>query len=87
MTAAPDSAVSHVVTGRIELSELNLESARAAFKRALALESKDAGAHHYLGLALRKLGQDAQALPELQQASRLNPVQAAYHFEYGPSSA
>ncbi len=68
MTAAPNSAVSHVVTGRIELSELNLESARAAFERSLAL---------------RKLGQDAQAIPELQQASRLNPVQAAYHFEYG----
>ncbi len=56
MTAAPNSAVSHVVTGRIELSELNLESARVAFEEALALESKDAGAHHYLGLALRKLG-------------------------------
>ncbi len=56
MTVAPNSAVSHVVTGRIELSELNLESARVAFEEALALESKDAGAHHYLGLALRKLG-------------------------------
>jgi tetratricopeptide (TPR) repeat protein len=49
------------------------KEAAAVYRQVLAKKPDLAGAHFALGTALTKLGQDAEAETELQQASRLAP--------------
>jgi tetratricopeptide (TPR) repeat protein len=49
------------------------KEAAAVYRKVLAKKPDLAGAHFALGTALTKLGQDAEAETELQQASRLAP--------------
>ena len=53
-----------------------LELAIQDFKKALALDAKSADAHLWMGLALRKTNQIAQAEGEFRKALALNPERA-----------
>ncbi|MBI3072698.1 MAG: tetratricopeptide repeat protein [Deltaproteobacteria bacterium] len=52
---------------------LDYEAADKALQRAVALDPESAEAHHNLGLVKEKLGQEAFAIRELAQATRLDP--------------
>lgn len=73
----------YVLRGRLELADLSFEKAAAAFRRAVALRDADAPAHFYLGLSLRRLGSDQQALEQFRRALSFDPNYSEAHFEYG----
>jgi len=52
------------------------ELAIADFRKAISLDSNNADAYLWLGLALRKAGQEAEAHQTLEKAVKLNPARA-----------
>jgi Tfp pilus assembly protein PilF len=74
----PKSALAHVShgVGNYYLPPAfggGVEPAIADFRKAISLDPKLAEAHLWLGLALRKAGQNAQARDALTKAVQLNP--------------
>ncbi|MBI3203270.1 MAG: tetratricopeptide repeat protein [Myxococcales bacterium] len=70
---ASDTAASAVNRGVDFAQGGDMESAVAAYRRALALEPKDAIAHYDLGLALERLGQFDAAIFHFTRAYELEP--------------
>jgi tetratricopeptide (TPR) repeat protein len=64
-------------------SRSGFEAAAAEARRALARKPDHAFAHLYLGLALQKLGRQAEALAELRQAVRFSPESVDPHLHLG----
>lgn len=52
------------------------DGVRAAFERALALDPRNAEAHHLFALELRYLGEDAEAIAEYHRALAIEPGRA-----------
>ena len=71
-------AVPLELLGEIALHEGALERAVQYFHKALALDPEFALAHHFLGIALGRLGDWAKAENALQQAVNREPETASY---------
>jgi tetratricopeptide (TPR) repeat protein len=71
---APYSATVHNNLGEALAAAGRLPEAAAAFRRALALQSRYATAHHNLGQALQRQGQIEAALDPLRRAAELEPA-------------
>jgi len=70
---APNMPNAQLALGEAELSLGDVEAARAAFAKAIALDEHLAGAHVGLGRALVRLGRDAEAETRLVHALTLVP--------------
>jgi tetratricopeptide (TPR) repeat protein len=66
-------------------SEAALGRAVAALRAAIRLQSDDALAHNYLGLALSAQGKPAEAIAAYREAIRLKPHDATAHSNLGNS--
>jgi superkiller protein 3 len=81
--AYPHAAGTHVLRGRLELARLSFEAAGAALERAVRIDARNAAAHLYLGIALRRLGQDDKALERFEMAKKLDPANGEAWLESG----
>ena len=61
----------HFGVGKLDERKGNFEAAAGEFREAILLGSKQSEAHYHLGLALRKLGETAQANQEFGLADQL----------------
>ncbi len=76
MSAASETlqiAVAHHQAGR-------LRAAEAIYRQILAADPKHADAAHLLGLVASQSGQEPQAVELIEQAIRLRPGEAVFHF-------
>jgi tetratricopeptide (TPR) repeat protein len=62
----------------VELSEGNPKAALEQARQVLALEPKNAEAHHVMGLSLDALGETAAAIAQYEQATRLDTRNEQY---------
>jgi adenylate cyclase len=69
--------LSHVVAASVDIRQGKFKSAIEHGERALELNSSDIGAHLVLGRALIFSGKHREALPVLEKAMRLDPVNPA----------
>ncbi|MBV8857515.1 MAG: tetratricopeptide repeat protein [Acidobacteria bacterium] len=82
--AASASAASAAVDeGVAALDRGDLDAARAAFDKALALNPRDADAHRYLGLLADRAGDLQGAARHFAEAARLAPTSAPARNNYG----
>jgi Flp pilus assembly protein TadD len=68
---APNTYLYHFGVGKLDEFSGNFESAAAEFREAIRLDPKQSEAHYHLALALRKLGETAQANQEFGLANQL----------------
>jgi len=79
----PQVAEGYVLLGRLELTNLAYDRALAALRRALELRATDPTVHYYLGICLRRLANDAEAVDHFARAVALDPAYADAWLEYG----
>lgn len=79
----PRAAEGYVLLGRLELTNLAYDRALAALRRALALRASDPAVHYYLGISLRRLANDTEAVDHFARAVALDPAYADAWLEYG----
>lgn len=72
-----------VAEGVAALERGDLEGARAVFRKALALNPRDADAHRYLGLLADREGDLEGAARHFKEAARLTPSSAPARNNYG----
>jgi tetratricopeptide (TPR) repeat protein len=68
-----------ITTGTAALQAGNVAAARAAFTKAIQLDSTSAAAHHGLGLAEKLAGHQDEAEQQYQEAIKLNAGYAEAH--------
>ena len=68
---APNTYLYHFGAGKLDEHKGNFEAAAAEFQEAIRLDPKQSEAHYHLALALRKLGETAQANQEFGLANQL----------------
>jgi Flp pilus assembly protein TadD len=68
---APDTYLYHFGAGKLDEFSGNSQAASAEFREAIRLDPKQSEAHYHLALALRKLGETAQANQEFGVANQL----------------
>ncbi|MEK7326777.1 MAG: tetratricopeptide repeat protein, partial [Chloroflexota bacterium] len=76
---APTSLANLIELGQVCLAQDDKNGARAAFERAVALDSRQAKSHQLLAEALLGLGERIEAMAEYSQALALDQAQAAWH--------
>ena len=74
----PDDSAGHETMAWLDLREGRLEAAEAGFRRAISLNSNNAGAHSGLGLALGVSNPD-EALTRFTAARELDPENPLFH--------
>jgi tetratricopeptide (TPR) repeat protein len=67
---APNTYLYHFGAGKLDEHRGNFEAAAAEFREAIRLDPKQSEAHYHLALALRKLGETAQANQEFGLANQ-----------------
>lgn len=70
----PNTYLYHFGAGKLEEHKGNFQAAAAEFREAIRLDSRQSEAHYHLALALRKLGETAQANQEFGLANQLRLV-------------
>lgn len=80
LAAAPERMDVQMAWGRYLVWQKKFDEAIKAYRQAIALDSKHAGARYGLGVALAATGDLTAAKTELQEASRLAPTNP-YPFE------
>jgi Flp pilus assembly protein TadD len=68
---APNTYLYHFGLGKLNEYNRNFEAAAVEFRKAIRLDPKQSEAHYHLALALRKLGETAQANQEFGLANQL----------------
>lgn len=68
---APNSYLYHFGVGKLNEHKRNFEKAAEGFREAIPLDPKNPEAHYHLALALRRLGETAQANDEFELSNRL----------------
>ena len=68
---APKTYLYHFGVGKMNEYNRNFEAAAVEFREAIRLDPKQSEAHYHLALALRKLGETAQANEEFDLAKQL----------------
>jgi tetratricopeptide (TPR) repeat protein len=81
--SSKEAVADAVARGFDLLARHNAAGAEAAFREAIARQPESQPAHRGLGLALRDEGKWADALRELQVATRLDPEDADAHYALG----
>jgi tetratricopeptide (TPR) repeat protein len=76
---APTSLANLIELGQVCLAQGDRNGARAAFERAVGLDSRQAKSHQLLAETLLGLGERIEAMAEYSQALALDPAQAAWH--------
>jgi Flp pilus assembly protein TadD len=67
----PNTYLYHFGAGKLNEHNRNFEAAAVEFREAIRLDPKQSEAHYHLGVALRKLGETAQANQEFALANQL----------------
>ena len=68
-------------------AEEKFQAAVESARRAIALKSDHAMAHHYLGMALARLGHRTEAIESFRTATRCRPEVAEIHLKLGETLA
>ena len=79
----PDSAYVITQAGFIKLFNIRIDSAKALFKQAIALDSENPQAHLGLGLALLRQGELKQGREQLEYATSLDPAHSVVRSYLG----
>lgn len=79
----PDSAYVITQAGFIKLFNIRIDSAKALFKQAIALDSENPQAHLGLGLALLRQGELKQGREQLEYATSLDPARSVVRSYLG----
>jgi tetratricopeptide (TPR) repeat protein len=82
----PSQCSGHSASGEHNLSEQEKKSALAAandYRQELALNDRDAVAHHDLAWLEHLLGDDANAAQDWRKSVEIDPDNAAFHLSYG----
>jgi len=81
---APNEAVAHVALGAILCDHKHdYEGAIAEFQKAIAIDERNANAHHNLGVALKGKGDQDGAVAAYRKALALDPNFAEAHIRLG----
>jgi adenylate cyclase len=70
----PNRSSVHYVIGLLRRVQNRSEEARTEFETTIALDRNNARAYFQLGLALTTLGRPDEAIPNIEKAMRLNPL-------------
>jgi tetratricopeptide (TPR) repeat protein len=73
MQADPGYVDGPINVARAQIQEGSVDAAEAMLQRALALDSRPARAHYFLGLALKNMGRYDEALTHLETAAAQYP--------------
>jgi tetratricopeptide (TPR) repeat protein len=77
----PDSVVAHEITGEIDESMHNYDSALVEYKRAIELAPQKAGTHMHMGNAYWLIGKWASAQTEFKAELAIDPNNCAAHWK------
>jgi tetratricopeptide (TPR) repeat protein len=78
LTRTPSHCAARLLLADVELSQGSPKAALEQARQVLALEPKNAEAHHVMGLALDALGETTAAISHYEQATRLDSQNEQY---------
>jgi Tetratricopeptide repeat len=80
--ALADDVRARLVIGGLLEAKQDAQGAMAEYREVIRLHPEVAEAHHRLGMALKRAGDRASALPELLRAHELDPANREYNYDY-----